>query len=205
MLSDNVGGARSAVAHLMAHGHTRIGFLGDLRQAGTAAERYQGYEAALREGGLAADESFVRRDVHSTQSAQRAVRDLLRASPAPTALFTAQHLLTLGARTALSALGREWDVAHVGFDDVSFGALVRPGITVVTQDPAAMGTIAAQMLLKRIRNPGAIPQTVNVPVSLITRGAPANCRLRRTEKASRGRRRRQAVYDALVPAIDLSH
>ncbi len=171
VLSDNVGGARSAVAHLMAYGHTRIGFLGDLRQAGTAAERYQGYEAALREGGLAPDESFVRRDVHSTQSAQRAVRDLLRASPAPTALFTAQHLLTLGARTALSALGREWDVAHVGFDDVSFGALVRPGITVVTQDPAAMGTIAAQMLLKRIRNPGAIPQTVNVPVSLVARGS----------------------------------
>jgi LacI family transcriptional regulator len=171
VLSDNVGGARTAVAHLMAHGHTRIGFLGDLRQTGTAAERYRGYEAALREGGIQADESFVRRDVHSAQSAQRAVIELLRSSPAPTALFTAQHHLTLGARTALASLGREWDIAHVGFDDISLGALVKPGITVVTQDPVTLGTVAAQMLLKRIRDPDGIPQTVKIPVSLIARGS----------------------------------
>jgi len=171
VLSDNVGGARTAVAHLMAHGHTRIGFLGDLRQAGTAAERFRGYQDALREGGLQADESFVRRDIHSAQSAQRAITELLRSSPAPTAVFTAQHPLTLGARTALASAGREWDVAHVGFDDISLGALVKPGITVVTQDPIAMGTVAAQMLLKRIRDPGGIPRTVKIPVSLIVRGS----------------------------------
>lgn len=171
VLSDNVDGARRAVAHLMAHGHTRIGFLGDLGRTCTDAERYRGYEAALREGGLQADESFVRRDVRSAQAAQRAVLELLGSSPAPTAVFTAQHLLTLGARTALASLGREWDVAHVGFNDVSFGGLVKPGITVVTQDLVTMGTIAAQTLLKRIRDPCGIPQTVKIPVNLIARGS----------------------------------
>jgi LacI family transcriptional regulator len=171
VLSDNVGGARSAVAHLMAHGHTRIGFLGDLKQTGTVAERYRGYQDAFREGGLQADEALVRRDVHSAQAAQRAVAELLGSSPAPTALFTAQHLLTLGARTALATLGREWDIAHVGFDDIEFGALVKPGITVVTQDPVALGTTAARLLLKRIRDPGGIPETVKIPVSLIARGS----------------------------------
>jgi LacI family transcriptional regulator len=171
VLSDNVGGARRAVAHLMAHGHTRIGFLGGLSQSCTAAERYLGYQAALAAGGIHADESLVRRDVHSAQSAQRAVRELLTSSPAPTAMFTAQYLLTVGTRTALASLGREWDVAHVGFDDISFGSVVKPGITVVTQDPVAMGTIAAQLLLNRIRDPAGIPQTVKVPVNLIARGS----------------------------------
>jgi len=171
VLSDNVGGARRAVAHLIAHGHTRIGFLGDLSQASTGAERYRGYQAALSEGGIQADESLVRSDVRSAQSAQRAACELLGSAHAPTAMFTAQYLLTLGARTALASAGREWDVAHVGFDDISFASIVKPGITVVTQDPVSMGTIAAQLLLERIRDPGGTPQTIKIPVSLITRGS----------------------------------
>ena len=172
VLSDNVGGARDAVAHLIAHGHTRIGFLGDLAQGNpTAAERYRGYADALRGGGIPPDESLVRRDVGSEQSAQQAVRELLSSPRAPTALFTGQYRLTLGTRTALSSLGRQWDIAHVGFDDIPFAGIVEPGITVVTQDPGAMGTIAAQLLLKRIREPHGQPQTVNIPVPLGARGA----------------------------------
>jgi LacI family transcriptional regulator len=176
VLSDNVGGARTAVAHLMAHGHTRIGFLGDLGHTPAAAERYRGYQAALGEGGIAEDESLVRHDVRSAQSAQRAVRELLGSPGAPTAVFTAQYLLTLGARAALASMGREWEVAHVGFDDISFddlsfASLAKPGITVVMQDPAAMGTIAAQLLLLRIRDPGRAPQTIEIPVNLIARGS----------------------------------
>ena len=86
-------------------------------------------------------------------------------------MFTAQYLLTVGTRTALASMGREWDVAQVGFDDISFGSVIKPGITVVTQDPVAVGTIAAQLLLKRIRDPGGLPQTVKVPVNLIARGS----------------------------------
>ena len=55
-------------------------------------------------------------------------------------------------------MGREREVAHVGFDDISFASIVKPGITVVTQDPVAMGTIAAQLLLQRIRDPGGTPR-----------------------------------------------
>jgi LacI family transcriptional regulator len=171
VLSDNIGGARSAVAHLIAHGHTRIGFLGGLGHTPAAAERYHGYRAALRDGGIAEDKAVVRHDVRSAQSAQRAVRELLGSPGAPTAMFTAQYLLTLGARAALASMGREWEVAHVGFDDISFASIAKPGITVVMQDPAAMGTIAAQLLLLRISDPGRAPQTIEIPVNLIARGS----------------------------------
>jgi len=171
VISDNFGGARRAVNHLMGCGHTRIGFLGDLRRIYTAAERYRGYIEALTAGGLEVDENLIRRDVHSQQSAEQATRDLLGSRPAPTAIFTAQNLLTIGARTALRSTGAERIIAHVGFDDIPLAELVDPGITVIAQDPPALGTLAAQMLLHRRRDPSGAPETVEVPTRLIPRGS----------------------------------
>jgi LacI family transcriptional regulator len=171
VLSDNFGGARRAVEHLLASGHTRIGFLGDLRRIYTAAERYRGYLAGLRAAGIEADERLVRRDVHSVASAAQAAQEVLAARPAPTAIFTAQNLLTIGARMALRRLGAERAIGHVGFDDIPLAELLVPGITVIAQDPPALGTLAAQMLLHRIRNPHGVPETVEVPTRLIARGS----------------------------------
>lgn len=171
VISDNFGGARQAVRHLLKAGHTDIGFLGDLRQIYTAAERYHGYLAALAAAGIEPDERLIRRDVHSQRSAEQATRDLLASGRAPTAIFTAQNLLTIGARTVLRSAGAERRVAHVGFDDVPLGELLDPGITVIAQDAAAIGTLAAEILVHRIREPGGTPEIVQVPTRLVTRGS----------------------------------
>jgi LacI family transcriptional regulator len=171
VISDNFGGARLAVRHLLDRGHTRIGFLGDLRRIYTAAERHRGYLDALRTAGIEPDDGLIRRDVHSTQSAEQATLDLMGSRPVPTAIFTAQNLLTVGARAALRSMGAERRVAHVGFDDIPLAGLLDPGITVIAQDPPALGTLAAQLLLHRIRERGGAPETVEVPTRLIARGS----------------------------------
>jgi LacI family transcriptional regulator len=171
VISDNFGGARLAVTHLLDRGHTRIGFLGDLRRIYTAAERYRGYGAALQDAGIEPDERLIRRDVHSELSALQTTRELFTAPDAPTAIFTAQNLLTIGARMALQHMGAERSVAHVGFDDIPLAELLNPGITVIAQDPPALGELAAQMLLHRIRDPHGSPETVEVPTNLLTRGS----------------------------------
>ncbi len=171
VISDNFGGARAAVTHLLDSGHTRIGFIGDLRRIYTAAERHRGYVEALRLRGIDADERLVRRDIHSEQLAEQATHDLLVSPHAPTAIFTAQNLLTIGARMALRSLSAERSVAHVGFDDIPLGVLLDPGITVIAQDPPALGTLAAQMLLHRLRDPHGAPEAVEVPTRLLTRGS----------------------------------
>jgi LacI family transcriptional regulator, galactose operon repressor len=171
VISDNFGGARLAVTHLLDRGHTRIGFLGDLRRIYTAAERYRGYRAALQDAGIDPDERLIRRDVHSEWSARQTTRELFTAPDAPTAIFTAQNLLTIGARMALQHMGAERTVAHVGFDDIPLAELLNPGITVIAQDPLALGELAAQMLLHRIRDPHGSPETVEVPTNLLTRGS----------------------------------
>jgi LacI family transcriptional regulator len=171
VISENFGGARLAVNHLLDRGHGRIGFLGDLRGIYTAAERYRGYRAALEDAGLDPDERLIHRDVHSEISALQITRDMFTGPDAPTAIFTAQNLLTIGARMALQHMGAEKTVAHVGFDDIPLAELLDPGITAIAQDPPALGELAAQMLLHRIRDPHGAPETVEVPTTMLTRGS----------------------------------
>ena len=61
VLATNRGGAREATEHLIAVGHRRIAFLGDLTDIATAEERYKGYTEAMQAAGIAIDERLVRR------------------------------------------------------------------------------------------------------------------------------------------------
>src|SRR6266511_4422373 len=125
---DNRAGARQAVQHLAAHGHRRIAFLGDLRTIWTAAERYLGYLEGLAAAGIQLDPRMVGHDVHGIEAAERATLELLSTTEAPTALFTGQNLITIGAIRALQRLGLQHRVALVGFDDVLLADLLDPRV-----------------------------------------------------------------------------
>lgn len=164
-------GAADGVRHLLAHGHLRIGFLGDLATISTAAERYAGYVDAIERAGLSIDETIVRRDLRSVDAARTAVEDLFRLPLPPTAIFAAQNVLGIGAFAALRGLHRQFDVALVGFDDFPLADLLDPGVTVVAQDPGAIGRLAAETLFRRLDGDRS-PSTVQVvPTRLIVRGS----------------------------------
>jgi LacI family transcriptional regulator len=171
VVSDNLGGARLAVEHLLAAGHRRIGFLGALAGGFTAGERYRGYQAALAAAGSPPSSQLTVRNLHTSLAGEQAAGRLLASADPPTALFTAQNLLTIGARRALDALGLEHQVAQVGFDDVALADLLKPGLTVVAQDPVAIGTLAATLLIRRIGGAEQLPEKTEVPVRLIPRGS----------------------------------
>ena len=69
--------------------------------------------------------------------AESAVLDIFRSSDPPSALFSAQNRVTVGAIRALRQLGLQHDVALVGFDDFELADLLEPGVTVVAQDATA--------------------------------------------------------------------
>lgn len=66
VLATNREGAREAVAHLVAGGHRRIAFLGDLRKIATASDRYKGYVDALGAAGLEVDERLVHTEMSAS-------------------------------------------------------------------------------------------------------------------------------------------
>jgi LacI family transcriptional regulator len=171
VLTDNRDGARRGVAHLIAHGHRRIGYLGDLMTITTAQERYRGYEAQLADAGIAIDRELVRLNVHGIEEAEVATLELLKKPQPPTALFSSQNLLSIGASRALHQLGRHQRVGLVGFDDVLLADLLEPGISVIAQDPAAMGRCAAEQLFRRIDGDHSPSVHAVIPTRLITRGS----------------------------------
>jgi LacI family transcriptional regulator len=168
VLVDEWGGARSAVAHLIAQGHRRIGFLGSDQKRYRPRQLLAGYEAAMKEVGLTVEESW-------TTLTPRQLADSL-----VTAIFCAGREHTSAALRALAAAGARSEaggaaqVAIVGFGDLELADCVHPGLTVVTYDPAEVGRKAAELLFRRLDGPDgadAPPHRVEVPTRLIPRGS----------------------------------
>jgi LacI family transcriptional regulator len=171
VLSDNEAGASRAVRHLIDHGHRQIAYLGDWLEIATAKQRLHGYQDACFDLGLRPRPHHVVHGLRSVDSAAAAVRALFRANDAPTALFTSQNLVTIGAVRALQELGLHDRVAVVGFDDFPLADLLQPRVTVVAQDPAAIGRTAASLVFQRLDGEYRAPARYLVPVELIPRGS----------------------------------
>jgi LacI family transcriptional regulator len=171
VVSDNVGGARGAVAHLAEAGHRRIAFLGDQPDIFTAAERLRGYRDAIAEYGGDRNDGLIRHPAFRAVGVDATVRELLGGPNPPTALFTAQNLITLGALRTLHELGLQHEIAVVGFDDIPLAELLQPGVTVVAQDPYAIGRRAAELLFSRLDGYRGPSRREVLPTTLIVRGS----------------------------------
>jgi LacI family transcriptional regulator len=171
VLSENAEGADLAVTHLIAHGHRRIAYLGDRPEIHTADARLRGYRDALARAGLPHDPALVREPVLDSPAARQATHELLRGADPPTAFFSGQNLITIGAARALHEAGLQHRVALVGFDDVALADVVEPALTVVAQDPVELGRVAAAALFARLDGDGGPTRRVSIPTRLELRGS----------------------------------
>jgi LacI family transcriptional regulator len=169
VLIENAAGAKRAVAHLLAGGHTRIAFVGDDLNLYTARERLTGYQRALSDAGLSPDPQLVSIANSTSSAAMHAVTELLRLPPGqrPTAIFTGNNRCTVGAIHAIGTKRKR--VALVGFDDFELADLLE--VTVVRTDPYRLGKLAAELALTRIDGDDRKPQRVIVPTELVARGS----------------------------------
>jgi LacI family transcriptional regulator len=168
---DNVDGARTAVTHLIGHGHRRIAFLGDRQSIATARDRFEGYVQALHAHGVPFDPDLVVHGLEDAGLAEAAVPGLIDLPVPPTALFAAQNEITAGAFRCLQASDLQHRVAVVGFDDFPLADLLRPGVTVVAQDPTAIGRAAAERVFARLAGDSTPARTVVIPTRLVVRGS----------------------------------
>ncbi len=189
VITDNIGGAVTAVEHLIAYGHRRIACFTDRRELFTAANRVIGYRQALEAAGIPVDPSLIHAAVDGEYRFAEPLAALLDGPNPPTAIFTANNRATSSilrelSRRAASRGAASQDAASqgaqsrnaeslalVGFDDFELADVVQPGVTVITQDPLTMGRIAAELLFARLDGDTAPAQTVTLRTSLITRGS----------------------------------
>ncbi|GAA4885372.1 LacI family DNA-binding transcriptional regulator [Kitasatospora terrestris] len=163
---DNRDGARRAVTHLLGHGHTRIAYLGDRHNIWTQSERYAGYQDALAAHGLPTDPALVRHGLRSPVDTRLALAALGALPEPPTALFSSNDLITQGVLDGMEddggprSTGRPAPMAVVGFDDLPLAKRLDPPLTVVSQDPVAIGSTAANLLFTRIAGDRSAPRNV---------------------------------------------
>ncbi len=167
VLLDDHGGARSAVEHLIAQGHTRIACVADDGELYTMRQRIAGYREALAAAGLAEDPALLQTGNSDVATARAAVERLLQMPDKPTALFTANNRNTIGALHALA--GAPNPVALAGFDDFELADLL--GTTVVRADPWKLGEQGAALAFARLDGDDGPPRTVTIPTQLVQRGS----------------------------------
>src|SRR5829696_5200830 len=152
VIGDSAGGARRLVDHLIALGHRRIGFIVESDDVSTARDRHRGYEEALGAAGVALDPDLVGRATVDPEGGFDGIRRLLELEEPPTAVFTVNNLVALGAIEGVRASGLEVpdDVALVCFDDIEHASRLYPFLTVMAQPAETLGTLGTQLLLERI-------------------------------------------------------
>lgn len=170
VMSDGHAGARSAVEHLTTHGHRSIAYLGDVRSPAMRL-RFDGYVAGMLAADLDVTPTLALAGIETFDDARRAVVALHDLAEPPTAIITGRNRTTLGAVRALRELEMQHRTALIGFDDLDLAPDLDPGLTVVSQDPRRIGTLAAETLFAELDGNAAATRSLILPTTLIPRGS----------------------------------
>lgn len=192
---DNRQGAATAVGHLLALGHRRIGHVTGPPGNVLTVQRLAGVRAALAAAGLAADGRWFFEGDFTLSSGVAAARRFLALRDRPTAVFCASDAMACGFVSELDRAGVKVprDVSVVGFDDIDIAAHFIPPLTTIHQPRAAIGEAAAGMLLGLMATEdgeGAAPGRV-LPTELVVRASTAPPKARLTGQGAAGSPRQQ--------------
>lgn len=166
--SDNFDGALQAVSHLLRLGRRRIAFFGNITLP-EVAPRHRGYEAALRQHGLAPEPRLVVPMPFDGSSALQTVRGFLAQGEAFDAVFAASDVIAMAVIGALRErqLRVPEDVAVIGFDDIMLAGVFSPALTTVRQNIPEAAKVLVTTLIERIA--GEPAESTLLPVQLIVR------------------------------------
>jgi len=158
---DNAEGAYAAVQHLLSRGHLRIAMLTGRPSISTGPERLAGYHRALIGAGVEVDDRLVVSGPSTYEGGAAAMHAVLEVAPPPTAVFSGNHLVTVGALQALASRGLRVpeDIAIVSFDDLPYpwADTFRPHVTTVARPSYELRCTAAETLVNLLRAPSAGP------------------------------------------------
>ena len=172
VLLDNLSAAHELASHLIENGYRNIaGLFGNASTTGV--DRQHGFQNALQERYLKpAAVHFVEPRI---KHGYEITMELLEQANHPDAIFTSNSLLTAGAFQAIRDCGLTVpdEVALVGFDETTWGALVNPPITLIAQPTEEIGRTATELLFQRIAEPERASKTVILKGKLLVRGSSA--------------------------------
>lgn len=174
VLAENEKGAQLATEHLIGHGHRLIAMIAGPQSATPGKRRVDGFRQAMKNAHLEVSEEFLIDGDFTEAGGYQAMKHLLSLATPPTAIVTANNLMTIGALHAL----READVSIpdqvsiIGFDDLDFAKLINPPISVISRDARLQGSQAMELMIRQLNGGSATqPEHSMVDVHLVERGS----------------------------------
>ncbi len=151
---DDYRASKEITDYLIALGHTRIGYIKGHPNQTASARRFEGFQAALGEAGIAQDATLVQQGYFTYRSGLKAAEKLLALRKPPTAIFASNDDMAAAVVSVAHRRGLDVprDLSVVGFDDTSAATTVWPELTTVRQPVAAMADTAIDILLRSIRS-----------------------------------------------------
>jgi LacI family transcriptional regulator len=160
VLVDNTEAVCEGMGQLISRGHRRIAIINGPEAVFTAKERMAGYLRALAGAGIAYDPALVKSGEYSAPTGYRSFQELMAMPAPPTAVFTTNYDLTLGALTAAHERGVKLpdEVALYGFDCSDICNILVPPVPVIAQPEKEIGRLSAQYLLERMEGYAGAPR-----------------------------------------------
>ncbi len=129
----------------------------------------------MRAHGIPYAPELVRSGQPKTDLGHDLTLQLLALAEPPTAIFTGNNLLTIGALRAIHEVGLRIpeEMALAAFDEMDWMFFVKPALTVVAQPTADIGRKAVELLLERMADPERPRQEIVLPATLYIRESSA--------------------------------
>ncbi len=173
VVMSNVTIGMDATAYLQELGHREIGYLRFALPIHNCDDRYRGYLAAMEKAGLPVPEP-----ISLSPTLNGAYEDMKRMLAEGRyrprgAVLADNDSLAIGAARAILEAGYRVpeDVSIIGIDDIPYSAVMMPPLTTMRVSRKALGTMAVDLLLERIRHPDWPPMHVKVDGRLVIRGS----------------------------------
>lgn len=152
VLVDNRGAARNAIERLVKLGHQRIGIIAGEEGLFPADERLGGYLEVLGESKIPVQERSIIRSDGTITGGAAGMRRLLQQNKDLTAVFIANHEMTMGALIEVNEQGLKIpdEISLIGFDNVDFARACVPRLSIVTQPAKEIAKHTVRLLLSRL-------------------------------------------------------
>ncbi len=166
--------AELTLRHLFQLGHRRIAFMRGGSHSSDAEDRWECLKAVAHELGIVVRPELIvelKLRVSTPELGFEPACELLNRKAEFTALVCYDDIAAIGAIRAIRDQGMRVpeDISVVGFDDIQSAAFQNPSITTIRQPLHQMGTIAARVLLQRVRGQDSVPQMLPVLPELVIR------------------------------------
>lgn len=150
-----------AARHMLQCHYEKVAFIAESRENRISMQRLNGFLGGMYDYGYRLSEDYIRHTDSTREDACLQTRQVLSLSDPPRAIICENSSLALGAVKAIreSGLKIPEQIALLTFDSYPYATLIDPAPTIIDIDVYDLGTQAAVMLLRKLKNPSLLVQS----------------------------------------------